>query len=235
MNKKKRRIIAIIAAAIAVFAVYYLLFVCDSSLNLYKKARIKSYAESYVSKNYPLFKLEKAEVSYDRALGCYVADCRTSNGDIVLNYNSELFMEFDCYYNEKYTSAAVKYQSEAENRLGKALKNAGLKFDSVTVYIDLDAADKENIVYRNAEIKNERLSCTVTYVRAEGDAVWDKNEFAKVARDTAKSIYNEIGDDAQIASLKIKYDYDDTKLASISWSKLMNDMTLDEIAAEIKY
>ena len=63
----------------------------------------------------------------------------------------------------------------------------------------------------------------------------DKYQYAEYARKVANCVYREIGDDARIDNLVIKYDYDETKIASISWSRRMEEMSISEIADEIKY
>lgn len=236
MNKTKRRLIAAGVIVLVVIAVFDWLFVHDSGLNFYKKTKVKNYAESYITKSYPDFHLKDIDVHYDKALNYYIANCENDSGSVItLNYSTTLFMEFDCYYNEKYTAAAIKYQKEAEEKFAKALSESGLDCDTVTVYVDLNASDKENIVYNDAEIKNERIECVLTYVRKDGETVLDKYLLADLARDSAEVIYKNIDSDAQISSLKIKYDYDETKIASILWSTRMEKMSLAEIAEEIKY
>lgn len=236
MNKTKRKLIVAAIVAIVIIAVGDLLFVHDSGLNFYKKIKVKNYAESYITKSYPDFNLKDIDVHYDKALNYYIADCENDSGSVItLNYSPTLFMEFDCYYNEKYTAVAVKYQKETEEKFAKALSESALDCDTVTVYVDLNASDKENIVYNNAGIENERIECVLTYVRKDGEAVLDKYQLADLARDSAKVIYESIDKDAQISSLKIKYDYDETKVASILWSTRMEEMSLAEIAEEIKY
>ena len=235
IRKNNRKLIAAAAVVLVILMLGYMLFVYDSGANFYKKFRVRSYAKSYVTKNYPDFSLEEITVSYDRALNYYIADCKSGKDVITLNYNPSLFMEFDCYYNEKYTAAATAYQEKMEKRLSKALKDRSLECDSVSVYVDLDSADKKNIVYNDAKIKNERIECIITYVSKENEKVMDKYEFAALVRSVASCIYGEIDDDAQISALKVKYDYDDTKVASILWSRRMEKMSDAELAEEIKY
>ena len=236
MNKSKRKLIAAAIIVLVIVAVFDWLFVHDSGLNFYKKTRVKNFAESYITKSYPDFHLKDIDVHYDKALNYYIANCENDSGSVItLNYSTTLFMEFDCYYNEKYTAEAVRYQKETEEKFAKALSESGLDCDTVTVYVDLNASDKQDIVYNNAEIKNERIECVLTYVRKDGEAVLDKYQLADLARDSAKVIYKSIDQDAQISSLKIKYDYDETKIASVLWSRRMEEMSLAEIAEEIKY
>ncbi len=236
MSKRKRKLIAAGVIVLVMVAIFDWLFIHDSGLNFYKKTKVKNYAESYITKSYPDFKLKDIDVHYDKALNYYIADCENDSEEVItLNYSPTLFMEFDCYYNEKYTAVAVKYQKETEEKFAKALSDSGLDCDTVTVYVDLNASDKENIVYNDAGIENERIECVLTYVKKDGEAVLDKYQFADLARDSAKVIYGSIDKDAQISSLKIKYDYEETKVASILWSRRMEEMSLAEIAEEIKY
>ncbi len=235
INKIKRRLIAAGITILIILTVGYMLFIHDSGLNFYKKLEIKGLAKEYISKNYPDFKLSDVEVRYDKALNYYVVDCLSENDTITLNYNIDLFMEFDCYYNEKYTSEAVKYNTMMEKKFSEALKAENIECDNIAVYVDLNAIDKNHIVYEDAAIKNERIECIITYIRDKSEPVLDKYELAELSRDAAKCIYSQIDADTKISTLKIKYDYDETKIASIFWSHRMDDMSLVEIAEEIKY
>lgn len=231
----KKKIVAAGTVIILIAAVLYVLCRSDSSFNLYKRYQLHRFAREYMEANYPDFELKNIDVFYDNAQNYYIVDCKSDNETLTLNYDSNLEMEFDVYYNEKYTSAATQYQDNLAEELAAYLDENGIPCDHIDVYVDLDDADKRKIVYENASIANERIECIITYVLGDDGVIMDKYEFAELVRKAAGCVYEKVGDKATISSLRIKYDYDETKVASISWSKRMEKMSISELADEIKY
>ncbi len=227
----------IVTLCLAAMIILYLLLVRDNSLNFRKRNKVRLYAEAYIADTYPDFDLKSITTSYNKELNYYIADCHDADGSVItLNYNTDLVMDFDSYYNEKYTDAKTDYQSAMEDKLKTALENSGIPCDSIAVYVELDTSDKNNIVHNNGRIEGERIECFITYVRKEGESVLNKYEFAELGRSVSKCIYAELDKGtARIATLKIKYDYDETQVASLSWNRRMDEMSLAEISEEIKY
>lgn len=232
---RRRHITALGIIAVIILGIYYALFVLDSPFNFYKKIRIENYAEEYIAENYPDFKAKNVTVSYDSAFQQYVADCIGEDMTISLNYSGSFFMEYDEYYNEKYTAKAIQYQNNAEAVISEALSARGIAFDSVSVFVDLNASEKKDIVFNDTDITNGKIECTVTLVRDGGEEIMNKYALAEYSMSVADCVYNSTADFATISDLEIKYDYDTYKLATLSWSKRMNDMSIYEIANEIKY
>lgn len=232
---RRRYLSAIVIIALIVLGVYYAFFVIDSPFNFYKKIKIENYAEDYMEQNYPDLKLKRVSVSYDSALKQYVADCVSKDMTVSLNYSGSFLMEYDNYYNEKYTAKAVSYQEKTKVALADALSSDEIPFSTVTVFVHLTESQKKSIVFDDAEIKNGKIDCIVTLKRENSEKVMTKYELAEYSKTVADCIYSSVGDSADVAGLTIKYDYDKYGLAELSWSKRMESMSLYEISNEIKY
>ena len=232
---RRRYLSAIVIIAFIVLGVYYAFFVIDSPFNFYKKIKIENYAEDYMEQNYPDLKLKRVSVSYDSALKQYVADCVSKDMTVSLNYSGSFLMEYDNYYNEKYTAKAVSYQEKTKVALADALSSDEIPFSTVTVFVHLTESQKKSIVFDDAEIKNGKIDCIVTLKRENSEKVMTKYELAEYSKTVADCIYSSVGDSADVAGLTIKYDYDKYGLAELSWSKRMESMSLYEISNEIKY
>ena len=232
---RRRYVSAIVIIALIVLGVYYAFFVFDSPFNFYKKIKIENYAEDYMEQNYPDLKLKRVSVSYDGALKQYVASCVSKDATYALNYSGSFMMEYDNYYNEKYTAKAISYQEKTKSDLAEALSSDEIPFSSVTVFVNLTDSQKKSIVFEDAEIKNGKIDCIVTLKRENSEPVMSKYELAEYSKDVADCIYSSVGESADIAGLTIKYDYDKYGLAELSWNKRMESMSLYEIANEIKY
>ncbi len=232
---RRRYVIAILIIAIIVLGVYYAFFVLDSPFNFYKKIKIENYAEEYIEENYPDLELKRVSISYDSALRQYVANCVGKDKAVSLNYSGSFLMEYDNYYNERYTAKAIAYQEKMKADLSDALSSDKIPFNDVTVFVSLTESQKKGIVFDNAEIKKGKIDCIVTLKRENNEAVMSKYELAEYSKSVADCIYSSASESADIAELVIKYDYDKYGLAELTWSKRMESMSMYEIANEIKY
>ncbi len=230
----KKKIIVAAAAFLACCLVLYILVIQDSSLNIYKKHRIKTDAAAYISKNYPDFKTSDIDVDYDRELNFYVAECTSDNETIILQYSPTLAMELDCYFDSVYTSAALKYQEDTEKSIAKALKDKKIECSLVSVYLTLNSADKNNIVFNGGKITNEKIDCYVEYNHTEDKALMTKTEFAQLAKNVAACVYDTMDDDISIETLEIKYMVSGKKYFAVNWSPRMEKMTVQALSKEIK-
>ena len=212
----------------------YFFAIRDSVLNIYKKCQIDNDATAYINKNYPDFKLSEVDVRYDRELNFYVAECKSDSDTIVLQYAPNLSMELDCYYDSIYAEEALKYQEDMEKKLASALKDAGIECDAISVYVSLNAADKDNLVFKGEEIKNERIDCYIEYEQAKNESTMKDTEFAQLSKDVASCIYDAISDKTSIETLEIKYISLSNRHSAISWDNRMEKMSVDELADEIK-
>lgn len=232
---KKRYLTAAAVALAVIFGIAYFFFILDSPVNFYKKIRIEKYAEKYIEQNYKDFDIAKIKVSYDNILKQYTADCIGSKNTVTLCYSGDFLMEYDAYFNEKYSQKAVKFQEKTKNEISSALNSSNIPFDSVSVFLNISESDKKKAVFSDKEIENGKFDCTVTLKRKDDQPVMDKYELAEYSVSLAECIYASVDKSSNITNLIIRYDYDKYGLAELSWNTRMENMSIYEISNEIKY